>query len=281
MHWPDPADLYHLYNSSEINTRRSYYAVNYLPTFRFDGRRLKDPYQFATYNGFYSYLRSTLDSCTSVPSKMRIRVTSQTRSADSVNVSFDVVPVDTAGGFLLFLAVVEDTNGIYGTPYSRIFRDMVPGGGGQGITLTMGDSLQYTWKYEMPLGQEDLHTMIFVQKQSTKKIFQAAYAPVSPVVDVAEGAPLRVVLEPNAPNPFNPATVIRFHLDRGSPVRLAVYGLAGDLVRELLSGNAEAGAHEAVWDGRDRLGREAGSGVYFYRLDAEKASFGRKMILVR
>jgi hypothetical protein len=271
-----------LYNSSEINTRRNYYSpMQYVPTFRFDGRKLKDPSNFSTYDDFYRYLRAALDSCVAAPSKMRIRVTSQARRADSVLVSFDVVPVDTAGGFLLFMAVVEDTNGIYGTPYSRIFRDMIPGGGGHGITLTMGDSLQYTWKYKLPLGQEDLYTMIFVQKYGTKKIFQAAYAPISAVADVAGGAPLRIGLEPNAPNPFNPTTVIRFHLDRGSPVRLAVYGVEGGFVRELLAGSAGTGAHEVVWDGRDHSGREAGSGVYFCRLEAEGALLGRKMVLVR
>ncbi|MFH1679553.1 MAG: FlgD immunoglobulin-like domain containing protein [Candidatus Eisenbacteria bacterium] len=241
---------------------------------------MRDPHQFETNDGYYRWLRHTLDSLAATPSKMRINV-SHARSADSVHVSFDVVPVDTAGGFALYMAVVEDTNGIYDPPYSRIFRDMIPGGSGHGITLTMGDSLQYTWSYRLPLGQEDVHTMIFVQKVGTKKIFQAAYAPLNELVDVAGGAPLRVVLEPNAPNPFNPSTTIRYHVDRSGPVRLTVYDPAGRLVARLHDGPSEAGSHSVVWDGRDLRGSEVGSGVYLYRLDAERVSFERKMILVR
>ncbi|RPJ45975.1 MAG: hypothetical protein EHM19_04720, partial [Candidatus Latescibacterota bacterium] len=78
-----------------------------------------------------------------------------------------------------------------------------------------------------------------------------------------------------------PETTIRFRLGDGGEARLAIYDPVGRLVTELFSGRAEAGEHSAVWDGRDRAGREAGSGVYFYRLDAESASWTRSMVLIR
>jgi len=33
-----------------------------------------------------------------------------------------------------------------------------------------------------------------------------------------------------------------------------------------IDGQAEAGYHSAVWDGRDELGNEVASGVYLYRI---------------
>ena len=101
------------------------------------------------------------------------------------------------------------------------------------------------------------------------------------VTDVAPAVPLWTVLEPNTPNPFNPTTEIRFSLDRAGPVRLTIYDGTGRVVRTLLSGPAGAGGNSIVWDGRDNDGRDAASGVYFYRLDTETRSLSRKMNLVR
>ncbi len=66
-----------------------------------------------------------------------------------------------------------------------------------------------------------------------------------------------------------------------SEVRLDVYDAAGRLVRVLVDANKSAGRHQAVWNGRDGLGAQAASGVYFYRLDARSFTQTRKMILLR
>jgi hypothetical protein len=88
-------------------------------------------------------------------------------------------------------------------------------------------------------------------------------------------------LEQNSPNPFNPQTAIRFTLDARESVTLAVYDVSGRLVRTLVSGTRNVGAHSVTWDGRDNAGATVGSGVYFYRLDAGKFSATRKMILLK
>jgi hypothetical protein len=83
------------------------------------------------------------------------------------------------------------------------------------------------------------------------------------------------------PNPFNPRTTIRFDLPAAGPVRLAVYDLAGRLVRVLVEGEIPAGSHEAVWDGRDQSGRSAPSGSYLARLVAGGKVEGVRLSLVR
>jgi hypothetical protein len=55
-------------------------------------------------------------------------------------------------------------------------------------------------------------------------------------------------------------------LARDGHLNLSVYDLRGRLVRELVTGDwLASGAHRIVWDGRDRQGRWAASGVYLVR----------------
>ncbi|MDO9170892.1 MAG: C10 family peptidase [bacterium] len=70
-----------------------------------------------------------------------------------------------------------------------------------------------------------------------------------------------------APNPFNPRTALSFVLPVTGQVRLAVFDAAGRLVRVLVNGQLPAGPCSVVWDGRDRAGREVGSGGYLARLE--------------
>jgi hypothetical protein len=85
-----------------------------------------------------------------------------------------------------------------------------------------------------------------------------------------------------SPNPFNPATRIRYSLGSDTDrARLAVYDVAGRLVAVLSDGPAAAGEHEARWDGRDDSGRPVSSGVYFVRLSADGWSGSTKMTLLK
>jgi hypothetical protein len=93
--------------------------------------------------------------------------------------------------------------------------------------------------------------------------------------------PATCFLAQNVPNPFNPRTTIRFDLPAAGPVRLAVYDVAGRLVRVLVEGERAAGSYEAVWDGRDASGRSAPSGSYLARLVAGGEVEGVRLSLVR
>jgi hypothetical protein len=84
------------------------------------------------------------------------------------------------------------------------------------------------------------------------------------------------VLYPTAPNPFNPETVISYHLPANSFTNLSVYDMQGRKVAELVHGWRDAGRHEAVFDGSGLA-----SGVYIYRLSAGDFSATGKMILMK
>lgn len=93
--------------------------------------------------------------------------------------------------------------------------------------------------------------------------------------------PVRFNLYRNYPNPFNPTTTIRFDVARSGPVRVKVFNLLGQEVATLVSGFFEAGQHRTVWDGKNRFGRQAASGVYFYRIETPGYSRSRKMLLLK
>jgi parallel beta-helix repeat protein len=91
---------------------------------------------------------------------------------------------------------------------------------------------------------------------------------------------LEFALEQNRPNPFNPVTTIAFHLPEASGYDLFIYSVSGRLVRQE-SGNGQVGWNQWTWQGRDNLGGEVASGVYYYRLHAKDFVETRKMTLVR
>ncbi|NNE70324.1 MAG: T9SS type A sorting domain-containing protein, partial [Rhodothermales bacterium] len=88
--------------------------------------------------------------------------------------------------------------------------------------------------------------------------------------------PETYALGQNYPNPFNPVTTIAFDLPATGNVRLAVYDVLGREVALLVSGSLEAGAHSVRFDAQNLP-----SGSYLYRLDTDKGSFTRQLVLMK
>ena len=71
-------------------------------------------------------------------------------------------------------------------------------------------------------------------------------------------------------------------LARDGELSLAVYDLRGSLVRELVAGEAwSAGTRQVIWDGRDRQGRVAASGVYLVRGRSGDAVAQTRVVQIR
>jgi hypothetical protein len=88
----------------------------------------------------------------------------------------------------------------------------------------------------------------------------------------------------NFPNPFNPTTDIRYHIaDSQSPVHtsLTIYNILGQEVITLIDKPNESGDYSVTWDGRDSVGQQVPSGVYFYKIFAGDFVGVRKMVLLR
>lgn len=97
-----------------------------------------------------------------------------------------------------------------------------------------------------------------------------------------ESLPSRFRLQPCAPNPFNPRTVIRFDLPQDARVSLRVFDLAGRLVATLVdNATLPAGRREVSWDGTDDRGRAVAAGSYACRMEAGAFRQVQGMTLLR
>ncbi len=95
------------------------------------------------------------------------------------------------------------------------------------------------------------------------------------------GKPEDYRLSQNYPNPFNPTTTIRFYLPRRSDVKVTVFNMLGQQVKVLANQQFGSGEHVVQWNGTNSGGERVASGVYFYRLDTERFSSSRKMVLLK
>ncbi len=97
---------------------------------------------------------------------------------------------------------------------------------------------------------------------------------------VDRGGPAMAVLT-NYPNPFNPATTIKYVLPSAQTISLAIYDVRGRLVRTLESGARSSGPHTSLWNGRDGAGRAVASGVYYVRLAGASDVLTRKVVMLK
>jgi hypothetical protein len=83
-------------------------------------------------------------------------------------------------------------------------------------------------------------------------------------------------LEQTRPPPFNPTTVIRYHLSEASDDTLTFFDAPGRKVRVLDSGHKSAGTYSDVLESAGLT-----SGVYLYRPETPTFSDTKRMILSR
>lgn len=88
--------------------------------------------------------------------------------------------------------------------------------------------------------------------------------------------PANVQLAPNYPNPFNPATTIRYQLPVDGHVQLTVYDMQGRLVKTLVDQAQLTGTHEVVFDATGLA-----SGAYLYKLTTSSVTLSRQLLLIK
>jgi hypothetical protein len=92
----------------------------------------------------------------------------------------------------------------------------------------------------------------------------------------------KTMLHGSYPNPFNPTTTIRYSLAKRTKVSIAVFDIAGRLVRRLIADETvDAGDRTIIWDGKNEAGARVASGVYFCMMRTADGTSGSKLILLR
>jgi len=84
------------------------------------------------------------------------------------------------------------------------------------------------------------------------------------LINAKNGLPVTYELYQNYPNPFNPSTVINYALPFSSNVKIVIYNILGERIRELLNGQENAGYYSINFNTTG-----LSSGVYIYRIEAK------------
>ena len=97
------------------------------------------------------------------------------------------------------------------------------------------------------------------------------------------GSSSGIVISPISPNPFRVFTTIRYFVEEGTEIKIAVYDLIGREIKILFEGvvpNNTSGSED--WDATDSEGNTVKSGVYFcHIITASGTSNSRKMIFLK
>ena len=103
----------------------------------------------------------------------------------------------------------------------------------------------------------------------------------SQVEQASNNLPLVFEIKQNYPNPFNAETVIPVHTPAESRINISVYNILGEKVRQLADRDIFPGIHLFRWNGKNELGQQVSSGVYFVRVEAldktEKNKLAKKI----
>lgn len=107
-------------------------------------------------------------------------------------------------------------------------------------------------------------------------LLQASLSRLTGVEAVDDLQPDKYSLEQNYPNPFNPGTQIDFSVPEDAFVTLVVYDVTGKEVATLQRGNLKAGNYTVGFNGRN-----AASGIYYYKLETDNFTMTKKMVLLK
>ncbi len=64
-------------------------------------------------------------------------------------------------------------------------------------------------------------------------------------------------------------------------VRVEIFNVLGQTMRVLVDDPLPTGEHSISWDGKLADGREASSGIFFYRIEAGGMSQVRKLVILK
>lgn len=110
----------------------------------------------------------------------------------------------------------------------------------------------------------------------------ASLAGVDNIYTTAEGDELNrdFYLSQNYPNPFNPSTTIQYYLQEESRVKIGLFNILGVEIATLVDETKHAGNHQIMFNSESVRGGLS-SGVYFYRIETDRFTNMKKMILAK
>jgi hypothetical protein len=91
------------------------------------------------------------------------------------------------------------------------------------------------------------------------------------------------ILFPNYPNPFNHTTHIAYYIPElwTNPIQISVFDISGREIVILVQERFIRGSHEALWNCKNKQGKEVSNGIYMIRLTSGKFTKTIKMNYLR
>ena len=180
------------------------------------------------------------------------------------------------------VGTVELTGTISYPSVMNLFYNGFPVENDHNFSIPVGEARIYTLTYTAPETAVNLDLQLIITSNdiNNSPIIIPIHITTVPNNDPAT-IPVVTSLEGNYPNPFNPETAINFSLKESGKVRINIYNLKGQLVRQLLDTELPAGRHQIVWNGKDNQGRSVSSGIYLYRMEAKGYTNTKKMMLMK
>ncbi|MFA6025291.1 MAG: T9SS type A sorting domain-containing protein [Ignavibacteriaceae bacterium] len=160
--------------------------------------------------------------------------------------------------------------------------------------LTAGHYSVAVYRQELKKYFYDQDTTIFIDSltftlQSSSALPKSALSKQSEChtassIDKEETNSETFLLLSNYPNPFNPSTVISYHLAIGGFVNLKVYDVIGNEVATLVNEEQQAGKHSVSFDATNNnqlTTNRLSSGIYYYKLQAGNSTQTKGMIYLK
>ena len=101
------------------------------------------------------------------------------------------------------------------------------------------------------------------------------------IADNIDRYPENFLLHNAYPNPFNPATTLRYDLPEDMMVHITVYDMMGRVVNNLVRSMQNAGYKSIQWNATNNEGSPVSAGLYIYTIEAENFKQTKKMLLLK
>ncbi|MBN1448466.1 MAG: T9SS type A sorting domain-containing protein [Bacteroidetes bacterium] len=183
--WPG-RDPMNAYNKDEVDARVRFYGVNGVPNIIMHGNR---------FNGSPSDIsQEMLERVSSESSPLRIRVEESSNGTQrTVTATFTSLGLVPTAGIRVRAAVIESEINYTAAPgsngekdFPNVFRRfMTPAAGETFVPAAVGQSVQYTWQYDMDLAEWDstrIYPVVWVQLDGSHEVINAS-APFIPAVE--------------------------------------------------------------------------------------------------
>ncbi len=203
------------------------------------------------------------------------------------------------GGFLLNAGIAfEDDLGKHKVPTlrnvdKRPYPEFVKAYGHNGFFKSLEDIVHFyntrdveSWpapEYAATMNTDELGDLgLTAEEEEALVVFMKTlsdgYVPPAPkpLAEVVTSAELATSLELAGPNPFNPATTLRYTLRENGTVMIKVYNIMGQVVTTLVEGTQSAGSHDITWNAAAMP-----SGTYFVRMETADHMLTQKLLLIK